>query len=231
MPSSSCDAGSNGYYLSITSGAYGEWWMVDLGQSFWVASVTIFGRSATYAVQSSALTIYVGDSPLFGGTANAVCASGVNAAYGTGTNVACSMVGRYVTVRIMSSNPLSLCQVSKAPRRRLRSDRPPRWTPLFHRRRSSHRMFPPTGDWRASDCLLPHKHRFKCGLRLLPRRLRRAFRPLPAYSPTQHALAQRRRAPLTATPTAPGSRAGPLTASPRTVRPAPARRLSLRRPR
>ena len=95
--------------LFETSGA-GGWWMLDLGATYTIALVTLWGR-VNYAEGSSGLNVFAGASGANGGQANAQCASAVNAPPG-GINVTCAVSARYVTVVQPSlSVGLDLCQV------------------------------------------------------------------------------------------------------------------------
>ena len=95
--------------LFETSGT-GGWWMLDLGATYAVKFVTLWGR-ANYAAGSSGLNVFAGASGANGGQANAQCGSAVNAPPSS-VNVTCAISARYVTV-VQPSNTagLGLCQV------------------------------------------------------------------------------------------------------------------------
>jgi hypothetical protein len=100
---------SRGNGLFQTAGS-GGWWMVDLGATYTVMLVTIYGR-ANVPAHSYGLNVFAGASGANGGQSNAQCASAVDAAP-AGTNITCSTSARYVTVVQPSSDGyLALCQV------------------------------------------------------------------------------------------------------------------------
>jgi hypothetical protein len=80
---------STGVGFTITDSEASAWWMVDLGATYTVSTVAVYGRNDGVAgniAQSANLQLRVGDSGASGGAANAVCGTDGFAAAAEGTS-------------------------------------------------------------------------------------------------------------------------------------------------
>lgn len=116
------DCSSGPGRLAITFADSPSWWIVDLGDVFQVANVSVYGRDCCVpltsgnVIQSNHLEIRVGNTSAAGGQTNALCASQVSAP-AVGVNVPCSgIAGRFVSVLKTGydgayADYMSLCEV------------------------------------------------------------------------------------------------------------------------
>ncbi len=95
--------------LTTVSFSSPSWWSVDLRGTYNVSAIVIFGRP-DLPEQSSPLTVAVGAG---GPLVDAACATGVNGARpGGGSVQSCvGVMGRYVSIKAQSPQPLALCEV------------------------------------------------------------------------------------------------------------------------
>jgi hypothetical protein len=108
----SCNAASGGSNSLATADTGMGWLLIDLGATYAISQVGLYGRSATAGLleQSANLEVRIGASGADGGVSNALCATGVTAP-STGIALSCSLLGRYVSVLRETANYLSLCEV------------------------------------------------------------------------------------------------------------------------
>jgi hypothetical protein len=109
-----CDDPNNvgtGVAIAYTLPPAYPWWSVDLGTSYLISDLVLFGRWTSYQAQAQNLLVSVGNG---GPLLDPACASNVNAAVSNGVSVSsCANIsGRYVTVwRNDTTSFVSLCEV------------------------------------------------------------------------------------------------------------------------
>jgi hypothetical protein len=92
------------------------WAEVDLGQSYAITSLVIYGPVITAPEQSQSLSVYVGDNGYDAYTSDYNCGSGVGEAGSNsadGQTLNCQTTGRYITIVRAPDNGqrLGLCEI------------------------------------------------------------------------------------------------------------------------
>ena len=111
MAARAVDGGTSGNYwdgsCTHTEEEQYPWWMVDFGTSRNIVMVQIYGRSDCCSERLNGFQIRIGDSP---DMSNPIC-SLWNAYPNPVVTVACKGRGRYLTVSLPSTEPITLCEV------------------------------------------------------------------------------------------------------------------------